>query len=199
MLLRDNKGALRTVTEVIPVVEKREVFNGKKRFFLERCADASVKPNALAFEFENNNNDPMIMAMSRSKLLIGNLKSEVAESIISDLMKNGVADLLGFKYQKETPTINRAKFDDGASLPYITENFISFTDDNVFSGCPAVSVPFCNTEYFEDEEGDDDVDLSVYSDEDLRRMIYESGDITMPTLVAMSREALEEKYYNMEG
>lgn len=199
MLLKDNKGALRTVVEVIPAVEKREVFNGKKRFLLERCADASVKPNALAFEFEDNSDSSMMMTVSQPKLLIGNLKSEVAESIISDMMKNGVADLSGFKYQKETPAINMAKFDNGATLPYITENFISFTDDNIFSSCPAARVPFCNTEYFEDEEGDDDVDLSVYSDEDLRRMIYESGDITMPTLVAMSREALEEKYYNMEG
>lgn len=103
MLLRDSRGALRTVTEVIPAVERREVFNGKKRYLLERCASVSVKPNALVFTLDDGSNNPMVL--SQSKLLIGNLKTEVAEGIIRDLMEKGVADISGFRFQKESPLL----------------------------------------------------------------------------------------------
>lgn len=196
MLLRDNRGALRTVTEVIPAVEKREVFNGEKRCFLERCASTAVKPNAVVFRFDGDD-DINSMMISRTKLLIGNLKSEVAESIISDLMKNGVADISGFKFQKKTPIFEMAKFDNGATMPYVMENFNNFSNENIPIGFP-IGNRFCGTPAFDDEaEGDDDADLSGYSDEELRRMIYESDDVTITELAAMERAELEEKYFSM--
>ncbi|MBO5031674.1 MAG: hypothetical protein J6D08_07285 [Lachnospiraceae bacterium] len=198
MLLRDNKGALRTVTEVIPTVERREVFNGKKRYLLERCASASVKPNALVFMFNDDSNNPMVL--SQTKMLIGNLKTEVAEGIIRDLIEKRVADISGFRFQKESPAFSMAKFDNGTSLPYIMDNFIHFTDEDIFA-CRSTSNCFGNPVsigYGNDEEDDAEVDLSCYSDEELRRMIYESDDVTITELAAMDREMLEEKYLSLE-
>lgn len=197
MLLRDNRGALRTVTEVIPAVEKREVFNGEKRCILERCSSAAVKPNAVAFVFDNGMSSPMMMP--QSKLLIGNLKTEDAERIISDMMSNGVADLSGFKFQKRIPLFEMAKFDNGASMPYVMENFNNFSNEDMPMGFP-IGNRFCGTPALdgETENGDDDADLSGYSDEELRRMIYESEDVTITELAAMDRAELEEKYLSME-
>lgn len=197
MLLRDNKGALRTVTEVKPAVERREVFNGKKRYLLEHCASVSVKPNALVFILDDGSNNPMVL--SQSKLLIGNLKTEVAEGIIRDLMEKGVADISGFRFQKESPAFNLAKFDNGTSLPYIMDNFISFTNEDIFASnsmrsCFGQPVPIV---YDDDGDGGEEDDLSCYSDEELRRMIYESDDVTIMELAAMDRAELEEKYLSM--
>lgn len=197
MLLRDNRGALRTVTEVIPAVEKREVFNGKKRYLLERCASASVKPNALVFILNDGSNNPM--AMSQVRILVGNLKTEVAEGIIRDLMEKGGADISSFRFQKESPAFSMAKFDNGTSLSYIMDNFIHFTDEDIFA-CRSTYNCFCNPVpivYDVNEQGDEEADLSCYSDEELRRMIYESDNVTITELAAMDRAELEEKYLSL--
>lgn len=54
---------------------------------------------------------------------------------------------------------------------------------------------------FPDDSGvDDDLeDISGMSDEILRANIYELDDTTMPELVAMSREELENKYRSIQA
>lgn len=197
MLLRDNRGALRTVTEVIPAVEKRETFNGKKRYLMERCASASVKPNALVFALNTGGNSPM--GVPQSRLLIGNLKTGDAEGIIRDMVEHGVADISGFRFQKESPVFNMSKFDNGTSQPYAVENFGCFTNESIFGGCSVGNdfghpVPVVYDSGWKDTEEDD---LSCYSDEELRRMIYESDDVTVTELAAMERAELEERYLSL--
>lgn len=201
MRIRDNRGAVREVEQVIAAVEERRVFNGTRRRMLEPVTNMSVKPNALVFIFKDTNPVgmgclpfPMSMGLD-GKLLVGNLKSEVADRILADLTELGYADISDLGYQKEKLVVERYKFDNGASGAYCYTGYGIFQTS--MPGCGAVNV--FETECPDEADEDEKEDLSKFSDEGLREVLYELADYTFLQLGQMSREELENEYANQKG
>lgn len=203
MRLRDYNGAVKDVVEVVPAIEERRTFNGTKRRRIEPCKDASVKPNALVFTFKNSNTGSMPFGMgmgSDQNMLVGNLKAETAEQILTDLTEKGYADISVLSYQ-ETKTFTvpeQYKLDNGVSGAYYYTGWGIFQTPGAVGAVGAFQ-PIVDDESEEDLSDEQDSvfngnDISKLNDENLRAVLYDWGDYTFLQLGQMGREKLEEEY-----
>lgn len=193
MKILSPKGALLSVTKVEPLVEKRVSFNGSQ---LRLCQVAKDNYQLVTGVYltVSSVDTPFMPA----NIIVGNLKPAVVNDIMNKLLVEGNYDFSQLSYQKSVPFVDKYKYDEGKSLPYYTEGMLiggGFPVNDVFSNYSGVAG------VFPDDSGvDDDLeDLSGMSDEILRANIYELDDTTMPELVAMSREELENKYRSIQA
>ena len=199
MRLRDYTGTVRDVDQIIAAVEERRTFNNSKRRVLEPCKDASVQPNALVFIVKPSNVSGVPFGMSMSSdenLLVGNLKPEVAEQILTEITEKGYADISGLTYQKDQFMPEQCKFDNGASDPYYYKGYGIF--QSAIPGCGS-TVNIFETECTDQADDDEEEDLSKFSDEELRGVLYELADYTFLQLGQMTREELEIEYAMQKG
>lgn len=193
MKILSPKGALLSVTKVEPLVEKRVSFNGSQ---LRLCQVAKDNYQLVTGVYltVSSVDTPFMPA----NIIVGNLKPAVVNDIMNKLLVEGNYDFSQLSYQKSVPFVDKYKYDEGKSLPYYTEGMLiggGFPVNDVFSNYSGVAG------VFPDDSGvDDDLeDISGMSDEILRANIYELDDTTMPELVAMSREELENKYISIQA
>jgi hypothetical protein len=193
MKILSPKGALLSVTKVEPLVEKRVSFNGSQ---LRLCQVAKDNYQLVTGVYltVSSVDTPFMPA----NIIVGNLKPAVVNDIMNKLLVEGNYDFSQLSYQKSVPFVDKYKYDEGKSLPYYTEGMLiggGFPVNDVFSNYSGIAG------VFPDDSGvDDDLeDISGMSDEILRANIYELDDTTMPELVAMSREELENKYRSIQA
>ena len=193
MKILSPKGALLSVTKVEPLVEKRVSFNGSQ---LRLCQVAKDNYQLVTGVYltVSSADTPFMPA----NIIVGNLKPAVVNDIMNKLLVEGNYDFSQLSYQKSVPFVDKYKYDEGKSLPYYTEGMLiggGFPVNDVFSNYSGIAG------VFPDDSGvDDDLeDISGMSDEILRANIYELDDTTMPELVAMSREELENKYRSIQA
>lgn len=106
------KGMITMCDQVVPVVEKRLIFNGKQRRLTEAASGMEEKPTALAFQLTATGHQMMgVMPCGTQELFVGNLKTEKVAEIMKGLLKDGYADLSCFEYQKEF-MIDKTVFDE---------------------------------------------------------------------------------------
>lgn len=193
MKILSPKGALLSVTKVEPLVEKRVSFNGSQ---LRLCQVAKDNYQLVTGVYltVSSVDTPFMPA----NIIVGNLKPAVVNDIMNKLLVEGNYDFSQLSYQKSVPFVDKYKYDEGKSLPYYTEGMLiggGFPVNDVFSNYSGVAGVFPG-----DSGVDDDLeDISGMSDEILRANIYELDDTTMPELVAMSREELENKYRSIQA
>lgn len=196
MRLIDSRGAVKDIVEALPVIEARRIFNLEEKADIEICKDVSVKPNGIYFTFAEKDPSTREMGLMGDTALamrVGNLKPKVAEKILSDLARNGVADISGFPYQERKMHEKDYIFDNGESAAYCSYYYDPFEAGFVVPNSykqKAMGI------YPKEECSGED--LSNLSDEELRKTIYDLGDYTFKELGAMSREELEEEYNNLE-
>lgn len=193
MKILSPKGALLSVTKVEPLVEKRVSFNGSQ---LRLCQVAKDNYQLVTGVYltVSSVDTPFMPA----NIIVGNLKPAVVNDIMNKLLVEGNYDFSQLSYQKSVPFVDKYKYDEGKSLSYYTEGMLiggGFPVNDVFSNYSGIAG------VFPDDSGvDDDLeDISGMSDEILRANIYELDDTTMPELVAMSREELENKYRSIQA
>jgi len=119
------KGVIRGIEVVVPVTEKRLMFNGEQRRFVDKAKDMSVCPTALALRFSFGT---LSEFGGSTELFIGNLSPSQVKEIQQSLTKDGFFDFSGFEYQKAR-LLDKTVFDEGASNPYtseITRDIVSY-------------------------------------------------------------------------
>ena len=118
-------GKLIEIERVVPIIEKKEKFNGIERFNGEVVREGT-KPNGLAFkcsktaEFDGYH-----------ELIVGNISSDKVEEIIVSLMRDGFYDL---RMQYQAVKDSNKLVIDSTALPYTSEITIMMTK-NYCSGC----------------------------------------------------------------
>lgn len=179
MRVRNYDGRVIRITEAIPMIEHRFMFNGSMRRVLEPCK-AGVKANAIAFA-----RDPadLFAYDDYTHILVGNIKDGVAESLLAALAEKDFIDMYGVPYQQERKCIMDYKLD--GEYPYYAR--ITSIYDNT------ASITYETASHKNSLE-----ELAQFGDEELRKIIYDLTDFSMLELGQMSREELEEAYDNIE-
>lgn len=135
-------GKVHKVYNVVPYVEKKEVFNGRVHVNTEVAVNLGVCPTGIKLSLEREPDDFCLPSV-----YIGNLAFEKVQEILSALMKEGCYDFSRLEYQKlKNYFDNNMKIDGGISLPYYRENACS---DNMFETGSNIQFPL---EYEEDLE-----------------------------------------------
>lgn len=181
MKLRSYDGSVVRITEAIPMIEHRFMFNGSMRKMLEPCK-VGVKANAIAFA-----RDPadLFAYDDYTHILVSNIKDGVVESLLTALIEKDFVDISGVPYQQERECIMDYVLD--GKYPYYAK--ITSIYDN--TGSIAYD---CNPH----QSRDSLEELVGFTDEELRKTIYDLTDFSMLELGLMSREELEEAYANIE-
>lgn len=134
------KGNLLSVERVARVCEKRIDFNGEYRDLYEVAKNSSVSATGLAFKVVS---EPMGFVVQ--ELYVGNLKPELVNEIMTELLVVGYYDFTQMEFQT-TKCERKLVLDGGATLPFSSDitncvmnrrNFTSEMDivctGNVFS------------------------------------------------------------------
>lgn len=191
MKLKSYNGSIVKPTKVEGIVEARVKLNGKTHRLVDVAKDAKENITGLLFYFTYESD---IFQPYEPTLLIGNLDTGVARNIINELLTNGVADVSGFDYQKETFDFNKLVFDEGASKPYYLKGFHATTGLNCFGTMPVCNMPVVDDE----EEGSDDDEPKTA--EDMRKEIYAMSDkYTITQLANMEETELADILKGLEN
>ena len=181
------KGILLSIAGVLPVVEKRVSFNGSE---VRLCQLVKDKYQTVTGLYLTTDAEEPCTDISEN-FLVGNLKPVVANDIMHCLLEKGYYDFSQLDYQEKVGVFENYTFDEGISKPYYVEGCLL----SMYSPTSTFSLPVAGV--FPDASGVDD-DLSSFSDEDLRAVIYELEDMTMAELASMSRVELEKEYKNIK-
>lgn len=186
------------VTKVEPVVEKRLHFNGSDIRLCEVAKGTRQKITGLYLTADEKN----LFPFASGNLLVCNLKPDLAESILRELLSVGYWDFSSLDYQTLEDPTKRYKYDGGASKPYYVDDCTlqMYQPTNAFhGGAPFGGMPSDGCKMAEGADEDDEgEDLSDMTDEELRRAIYERKDTAMLRLGRMDREELEKEYKEIE-
>lgn len=181
MKLRDYDGRVIRIIEAIPMIEHRFMFNGSMRRLLEPCK-VGIKANAIVFA-----RDPadLFAYDDYTHILVGNIKGGAVESLLTALIEKDFLDISGVPYQQERECIMDYVLD--GKYPYYAK--ITSIYDNTAS---------ITYEVAKHKTRDALEELAGFTDEELRKTIYDLTDFSMLELGLMSREELEEAYDNIE-
>lgn len=179
MKIRSYDGSVVRITEAIPMIEHRFLFNGSMRRVLEPCK-VGIKANAIAFA-----RDPadLFAYDDYTHILVGNIKDGAVESLLNDLAEKDFADISKLPYQQERECIMDYKLD--GEYPYYAK--ITSIYDNT------ASIAYDTASHKNSLE-----ELAQFGDEELRKIIYDLTEFSMLELGQMSRAELEEAYDNIE-
>jgi hypothetical protein len=216
MRLKSYDGSVCNISWAKPAIEKRETFNGRTRRDFEICSNHKIKGNGLVFCVDPTQNVGMSLDSNANYIVIGNISAEFIDKILDDLLVNGYADVSQLDYQTGQVMPENYKFDSGVGQPYgfKTNMLWGVAFNPAYNGCvtspisdnieamPLSMRDIDNTEDTEDgyetNSADDEEDLSKFTNEDLRRTIYDFGKFTMVELGAMSRDELIEAYNDID-
>jgi hypothetical protein len=216
MRLKSFDGSVCNISWVKPAIEKRETFNGRTRRDFEICSNSKIKGNGLVICVDPVQNTGMSLDGNNNYIVIGNISAEFIDKVVNELLTNGYADVSQLDYQPEQIMPERFKFDAGVGQPYgyKTNMLWGVAFDHAYNGCLTNPIPgnsgidpleTDDTEDIEDTEdgyetnsADDEEDLSKFTNEDLRRTIYDFGKFTMVELGAMCREELIQAYNDID-
>lgn len=184
-------GGLFEISKVEEIVEKRVPFNGANVRLVQIARDGNQAVSGLHFYVNTND----FSVFSVHEFTVGNLTTAKVKEIMKQLLTDGYYDFTSFTFQPMLMPVEKYKFDEGKSRPYLSEgSLIQFWAPNDVFSCPAN----INRAEAQAEFGDEKDDLSDMSDEELRQTIYELEDTTMLRLGQMSREELEKEYDGIE-
>lgn len=190
-------GGLFEISKVEEIVEKRVPFNGTNIRLVQIAKDSKQAVSGLHFYVNTND----FSVFSVHEFTVGNLTTAKVKEIMKQLLADGYYDFSSFTFQPMLMPVEKYKFDEGKSRPYLSEgSLIQFCAPNdVFSCNTNTVVPPVNiAAQAECNDCDDLEDIRDMSDEILRATIYELEDIPMKTLVDMSREELEAEYLDIK-
>ena len=184
-------GGLFEISKVEEIVEKRVPFNGANVRLVQIARDGNQAVSGLHFYVNTND----FSVFSVHEFTVGNLTTAKVKEIMKQLLADGYYDFSSFTFQPMLMPVEKYKFDEGKSRPYLSEgSLIQFCAPNDVFDCPLN----INRAEVQAEFGDEKDDLSDMSDEELRQAIYELEDTTMLRLGQMTREELEKEYDGIE-
>ena len=181
------------ISKVEEIVEKRVPFNGANIRLVQIAKDSKQAVSGLHFHVKNT--ECNVFAIG--EFTIGNLPTVKVKEIMKQLLSEGYYDFSDFTFQSMVMPVEKYKFDEGKSRPYLSEgSLIQFCAPNdVFSCNTNTVVPPVNIAAHPELDDYDDLDdIKDMPDEILRATIYELEDIPMRTLADMNREELEAEY-----
>lgn len=190
-------GGLFEISKVEEIVEKRVPFNGTNIRLVQIAKDSKQAVSGLHFQVKNT--ECNVFAIG--EFTIGNLPTAKVKEIMKQLLSDGYYDFSSFTFQPMLMPVEKYKFDEGKSRPYLSEgSLIQFCAPNdVFSCNTNTVVPPVNIAAHPELDDYDDLDdIKDMPDEILRATIYELEDIPMRTLADMNREELEAEYLDIK-
>ena len=155
-------GLLRTVEDVVPIIEERRTFNGQKRRIVEVCSDRA-EPNGVTLLCKNNMN--YMPCQCSRELTIGNLKSEAVREIMRKLLSDGYYDFSQIEYQARVDTVDETELDNGEGLSYTSDRIRCYCETGVFN-FTFPQDPFSSTCFSVEAAEEDDEDNSFDEDSD---------------------------------
>ncbi len=186
-------GGLFEISKVEEIVEKRVPFNGANVRLVQIARDGNQAVSGLHFYVNTND----FSVFSVHEFTVGNLTTAKVKEIMKQLLADGYYDFSSFTFQPMLMPVEKYKFDEGKSRPYLSEgSLIQFCAPNdVFSCNTNTVVPPVNIAAHPELDDYDDLDdIKDMPDEILRATIYELEYIPMRTLADMNREELEAEY-----
>lgn len=149
-----------SVTNVEPFVEKAVTINGKQRV-IRQVSNGSEKPTGFVVEM------PKALFGARYCTAFGNFSAKVLDEVLTNLAKEGYADLSGYSYQKlkEDYTFDgNVVIDGGESAPYAVINTIgllAIEGSTIACGGalpPTYNVPVQPRDVFDENESEFDAE-----------------------------------------
>jgi hypothetical protein len=210
MRLKSYDGSVCNISWVKPAIEKRETFNGRTRRDFEICSNSKIKANGLVFCVDPIQNTGMSLDGNNNYIVIGNISAEFIDKVVNELLTDGYADVSKLDYQPEQIMPERFKFDAGVGQPYgyKTNMLWGVAFNNALDGCLTNPIPGNSgldpletddtEDAYETNSADDYEDLSSFTDEELRRTLYDFGNFQMSELAAMTRDELVQTYNDIE-
>ena len=190
-------GGLFEISKVEEIVEKRVPFNGTNIRLVQIAKDSKQAVSGLHFYVNTND----FSVFSVHEFTVGNLPTAKVKEIMQQLLADGYYDFSSFTFQPMLMPVERYKFDEGKSRPYLCEgSLIQFCAPNDVFSCNTNTIvpPVSMTAHHEQDDYDDLDDIKDMSDETLRATIYELEDVTMAKLAGMNREELENLYLDIK-
>lgn len=157
MIIALPNGRIVTFKEMVPVVEKRYVFNGKRRVMSEVVERNDIQPNALRFYYDVPITTSMVSNNAlRAGITIGNIQPNVLRDIIGEIKITDKFDFSNMLFQVKKEAFNYIIDDENSSS---NSGLYIYSNDELYDmTSKVVSIDGSFADYNENEEDYKDYD-----------------------------------------